>query len=129
MLGLFRKRSAPDTLYTWLHRVDKEYATAVHSKQPNIIGGYLSRDCFNSLLTYIKSNDEVYSGIDRYKHVEFKEISRTTNQASLLKEVTYDHIQIRKGIRARVGDDYKEVWEVALQPRREVLSIRRVRDN
>ena len=125
MFGLFKKPPVQDTLLSWLGEVDKAYADAVHSRNLSVVGGYLSRDCFNRMLTEVGTGTELYSGIERYKHVMFKELNRSEELIKLLKTVSYDHIQISKGVRVPVGQDYEEIWEVRLKPRREVVRIGR----
>ena len=62
------------------------------------------------LIERIRLSQKAYSGLDRYKHVTWT----PTSPNVYIKTVSYDDVQISKGIKAAVGDSLKEEWTLIL---------------
>lgn len=62
------------------------------------------------LIERIRLSQKAYSGLDRYKHVTWTPTSLNV----YIKTVSYDDVQISKGIKAAVGDSLTEEWTLIL---------------
>lgn len=130
-MGLFslHKESKPSGVVAWLTTVDTAYAKAYHCCQARELENVFDRDLLRSVKEELTlGGKEIYSGLDRYKHVTWVKISNA-KEPTFHKKVNYDHVQISKGIFAPVGDDYVEEWVLtSMEEGRRVKSIRRLHD-
>lgn len=126
-MGLFsaiKKQPKVDSgALKWLESADALYTKALQTHNMSGLEKYFDRSVYRMIAEQLRHNDKVYSGLERYKHVNWEE----KETGVYIKIVTYDQMQISKGIQAKVGDDYKEEWCLAKTPDgTRVTKIRRV---
>lgn len=105
--GLFK---AQDKQVGFLVRADEAYSKAFQTKNAAGLDAYFTRSCLTKMLERLRMSEKVYAGIDRYKHVEWKKLDEDETTTHYMKNVTYDNVQISKGISAAVGESYSERW-------------------
>lgn len=105
--GLFKGQ---DKHVGFLEKADEAYSKAFQTKNAAGLDAYFTRACLSKMLERIRMSEKVYAGIDRYKHVEWKKLDEDETTTHYLKNVTYDNVQISKGISAAVGTPYSERW-------------------
>lgn len=126
MFGLFKKESKSN-INSWIKTVDEAYNDAFETHDMSTLSKYVTRELAAELFQSIRSNQKVYSGLSKYRNVNWKKESEDTSRLTMLKIVTYDHIKVTRGIIANVGDDFTERWIILKHDNGMTLSsIRRV---
>lgn len=121
--GLFK---AADTHVGFLDKADAAYTKAFQTKNTAGLDTYFTRACLTKLLERIRMSEKAYSGLERYKHVNWKKLSDDGTTSVYMKNVTYDNVQISKGISAAVGSNYCERWTIVVEKgAQKVSEIRR----
>ena len=110
--GLFK---AQDKHVGFLERADDAYSKAFQTKSAAGLDAYFTRACLSKMLERIRMSEKAYSGLDRYKHVEWKKLDENDVETHYLKTVTYDNVQISKGISAPVGTPHSERWTLVME--------------
>lgn len=126
-LGGGGKKSEKSEVIKWLEEVDSAYARAFQVKNVSGLANYLTRSCLSKQSEVVRLGEKEYSGLARYKHVDWVKGALTESGLVYTKKVTYDHIKMSHGIYAAVGDDYIEEWVLVKESGvQKVASIRRV---
>lgn len=130
-MGLFsfggNKKPEKSGVVGWLNEVDQAYSRAYQVKNVTGLANYLTRTCLSKQMELVRLGEKEYSGLARYKHVDWVKGSLTNEGLVYLKKVTYDHVKMAHGISAAVGDDYTEEWILIKENGvQKVASIRRV---
>lgn len=109
-MGLFGsfKKKPQDRLVSFLTEADGAYTRAFQVKNVAGLEKYFTRKALSKIMERVRLSEKAYSGLERYKHVNWKKMS----DSLFIKEVTYDDVQISKGVKAPVGDSYNEEWTV-----------------
>ncbi|MCM1218889.1 MAG: hypothetical protein NC548_30775 [Lachnospiraceae bacterium] len=110
--GLFK---AQDKHVSFLDKADDAYTRALQTKNAAGLDAYFTRACLSRMLERIRMSEKAYSGLDRYKHVEWKKLDDDGQVSHYVKTVTYDNVQISKGISAAVGQSYTERWTLVTE--------------
>lgn len=127
LFGLFKKKAPADKTVSWLNDVDKCYTSAMISKNTACLQNYMTRTCLVRISESVRNQEKPYSGIERYKHVNWLLVEDSEARKVYKKLVTYDNIKMGQGIVAAVGDSYSELWEVFVNGNQyQINSIRRV---
>lgn len=125
-MGWFKKKETRSELLIWLEKADAAYAQSYQLKDIKPLQSYVERTCALNIMQSIRSSEKAYSGLERYKHVNWSKSSETSDVAVYTKVVKYDHVKLSHGVVAPVGVDYTEEWVIALQPALKVREIRRL---
>lgn len=126
-MGLFGKRKdEPVGLVKFLTEADKALSLAYQTKRIQPLEAYVDQACARRVMERMRSNEKEYSGIDRYKHVNWSKQLGSGDSVKYIKSVTYDHVKLSQGVIAPVGIDYKEEWTVIDGQSPKVVDIRRL---
>ncbi len=128
-MGFFRKKKKikADPQIAWLNKVDAAYQRAFQVKNVSGLVEYLTRPCLSIMMERVRLGEKAYSGLDRYRHVNWVEGEVAQDSAYWVKEVTYDQIRMSHGIVVPVGDEGRESWLVIKEDgNRKVSEIRRL---
>lgn len=127
MLFFKRKKTKTDTQTDWLYKVDSAYQRAFQVKNVTGLSEYLTRQCLSNMMERVRFGDKAYSGLDRYRHVQWVKGEIEENNTHWIKEVTYDQIRMSHGVVVPVGDECCEEWIVVVENGRNLVSsIRRI---
>lgn len=123
----FKKKAPVDKTISWLTDVDALYTKALISKNTVCLQNCMTRTCLVKTSERVRNEEKPYSGIERYKHVNWVLEEENSEKRVYKKVVTYDNIKMAQGIVAAVGDSYSELWEVFIVGNKyQINSIRRV---
>lgn len=112
-MGLFGfSKPKKDAQVAWLDKVDAAYQRAFQTKSAAGLEEFMTRQCLVRLLERIRMGDKAYSGLERYRHVDWAKGECTPTSVTFIKKVTYDQIQMSKGIIVPVGDESTENWVI-----------------
>lgn len=127
-MGLLgRKKPKQDAQLGWLNKVDAAYQRAFQVKNVACLSEYLTRTCLMLMMEKVRLGEKAYSGLDRYRHVNWVKGEVTPDKVCWTKMVTYDQIKMSHGIVVPVGDENNEVWVVVQENgQNKVAEIRRV---
>lgn len=106
----FCKKKPENKLVSFLNKADQAYTRAFQVKNPTGLEEYFTRNALMQIIERIRLSQKAYSGLDRYKHVVWTAKSSDV----YTKTVSYDDVQISKGVKAAVGDSYVEEWKLAI---------------
>lgn len=111
-----------------LEEADAALTKAFETKNVAGLDKYFTRSCLPKLAERIRAREKLYSGIARYRHIEWTKLEESDGKTFYKKSVTYDNIQISKGISAPVGTDHEERWTVIVDTdgSTKVSEVRRV---
>ena len=127
-MGLFSSfkkggSNVSNSTLNWLNDADEAYLKAFNTSSMAGCEKYFSRDVYRKIAEDVRRLGKTYSGITRYRHVTWKMVEQGVYQ----RIVTFDQMQISKGIQAKVGDDSTEEWSLgATDDGTKVTKIRRV---
>lgn len=111
----------------WLEEVDQAYTRAFQVKNVTGLANYMTRTCLSKQMEQVRLGEKEYSGIARYRHIDWVKGALTNEGLVYIKKVSYDHVKMSHGISAAVGDDYTEEWVLVKENGvNKVASIRRV---
>ena len=107
-MGLFSffAKKPVDRLVSFLSEADLAYTRAFQVKNVAGLEKYFTRKALSKLMERVRLSEKAYSGLERYKHINWQKI----NDSMYLKIVTYDDVQISKGVKAPVGESFNEEW-------------------
>lgn len=127
-MGLFGGlRKGQDKYVSFLNKADDAYSKALQTKNTAGLDVYFTRACLSKMLERIRMSEKAYSGLDRYKHVVWNKEGGNDASSHYMKVVSYDNVQISKGISAAVGESYSERWTLVDEKgQTKVSEIRRV---
>ena len=121
--GLFK---APDKNLGFLDKAEIAYTRAFQTKNAAGLDTYFTRACLTKMLERMRMSEKAYSGLERYKHVEWKKLDEDDSSVHYLKTVTYDNVQVSKGISVPVGTAFTERWTLVVENKiTKVSEIRR----
>ena len=124
-MGLFNRLGLKpkDRLIGFLSDADEAYTRAFSVKNVAGLENYFTRKALSKIMKRVRFSEKAYSGLERYKHVTWKKVSDTV----YIKMVTYDDVQISKGVKAPVGESFNEEWTMILSGERTMVdAIRRL---
>lgn len=127
MFGFFKKKAPEsDHMVGWLEKVDAAYARALQCGNVQALVPFCTRACLARLAEQVRIGGKEYAGLERYRHVKWTNEDET-DSLNWIKEVSYDHVNVSRGVIVPVGDDYHERWSVTLDAdTRLVAEIRRI---
>ena len=126
---LFFKKKAPkdNHIEKWLLKVDDAYVKASQCGNVQALVPFCTRACLTKLAEQIRLGGKEYAGLERYRHVTWSSVDETADQLNWIKEVSYDHVNVSRGVIVPVGDDYHERWSLTLDAETRLVSdIRRL---
>ena len=127
-MGLFsslkkQNTGVPRSSLAWLEDAEEVYTRAYHTTNLQGCEKYFSRDVYRTISEEIRRNGKTYSGLTRYRHTSWE----MKTQGVYLRIITYDQMQISKGIQAKVGEDFTEEWTLGeTNEGTKIVKIRRV---
>ena len=124
---LFKKRAPSDShMETWLSKVDDAYVKASQCGNVQALVPFCTRACLTKIAEQIRLGGKEYAGLERYRHVKWSSVD-DNSQLNWVKEVSYDHVNVSRGVIVPVGDDYHERWSLTLDAETRLVSdIRRL---
>ena len=123
----FKKRSTEsDVIERWLDKVDDAYTESLQCGNLRALEPFCTRACLTKLAEKIRLGGKEYAGLDRYRHVKWSSVDGTEN-LNWIKEVSYDHVNVSRGVIVPVGENYHERWSLTLDAETRLVSeIRRI---
>lgn len=124
----FKKKAARDVnkIEVWLCKVDDAYVKSLQCGNIQALVPYCTRACLAKLAEHVRIGGKEYAGLDRYRHVTWR-AEDPDAMLHWIKEVSYDHVNVSRGVIVPVGDDYHERWSITLDADTRLVSeIRRV---
>lgn len=111
----------------WLQKADAAYTYAMQSRDVSQLDTYFTRSCIQKIAEQARMQEKLYSGLDRYRHTNWAEVTQSEGSSTWLKEVTYDNVEMSHGVTVPVGDNYREHWIIVIDTQSQKISeIRRV---
>lgn len=123
----FKKRAPHDNhMEMWLSKVDAAYVKASQCGNVQALVPFCTRACLTKIAEQIRLGGKEYAGLERYRHVKWSS-DDDDSQLNWVKEVSYDHVNVSRGVIVPVGDDYHERWSLTLDAETRLVSdIRRL---
>ena len=126
-LFTFRKKADDNKTIRWLNEVDQAYNKAFQTRNAAGLEKYLTRPCLATVMENVRLGQQVYAGLDRYRHVAWTNDGKTPDTSSWIKDVTYDDVKMSHGVVVPVGDAYHERWKLVIDTNQNRISeIRRI---
>lgn len=127
LLTFFKKQPSESGTVAWLNKVDAAYNRAFQVRNVAGLEPYLTRPCLARVMEQVRMGEQLYAGLDRYRHVAWNCDSKTQDSDSWIKDVTYDNVKMSHGVTVPVGDEYRERWLLVIDTNQNKISeIRRI---
>lgn len=124
---LFKKKNKTNDIIKYLEKADDAYMTAFETRDVSEFSKYCTRDVLRQVKEMVMSGDDIYLGLDRYRHREWFLVKEGNTVKVYFKKITHDPVELVHKIAVAIADNISEEWTLLDAPSGYVITeIRRM---